>query len=184
MKIFTRIIAILLAITATAFCVFWGLTYFIFNDPIKNFERTNDIKPLMANIKTLEQDTQKNPQGFSDIAQLARLYNYIGKDELAVNHYGKIWNYIQDKPEHLTNFADSLLKFRGKFNSKILQILDQALTLDPNFIDALLLKSNYYILQKDQDNALKYLYKAQQEISDDQQLEQVNELIKSVKKLK
>ena len=69
---------------------------------------------------------------------LARSYRILGRHEDAAKAYARAGNFINDDPELLAEYADVLVGVaNGSFVGKPMQLIQQALKLDPNNLLAL-----------------------------------------------
>jgi cytochrome c-type biogenesis protein CcmH len=69
---------------------------------------------------------------------LARSYRILGRNEEAAKAYARAGNFINDDPELLAEYADVLVGVaKGSFVGKPMQLIQQALKLDPNNLLAL-----------------------------------------------
>jgi cytochrome c-type biogenesis protein CcmH len=69
---------------------------------------------------------------------LGRSYRILGRNVDAANAYGRAGKFINDDPELLAEYADTLVAAaNGNFAGKPLQLINQALKLDPNNLLAL-----------------------------------------------
>ena len=69
---------------------------------------------------------------------LARSYRILGRNEEAAKAYARAGNFIDSNPQLLADYADVLAaNANGNFTGKPLQLINQALKLDPNNLMAL-----------------------------------------------
>jgi cytochrome c-type biogenesis protein CcmH len=71
-------------------------------------------------------------------AMLARSYRILGRNEDAAKAYARAGNFIDSDPQLLADYADTLAaNANGNFVGKPLQLINQALKLDPDNLMAL-----------------------------------------------
>ena len=103
----------------------------------------NEQKPMtQAGVEQMVSDfalkMEKDPDNLKGWAMLARSYRILGRNEDAAKAYARAGNFINDDPELLAEYADVLVgTANGSFKGKPLQLIQQALKLDPNNLLAL-----------------------------------------------
>jgi cytochrome c-type biogenesis protein CcmH len=81
---------------------------------------------------------EKDPTNLKGWAMLARSYKILGRNDDAINAYARAGNFIDSDPQLLADYADALaVKANGNFAGKPLQLIQQALKLDPDNLMAL-----------------------------------------------
>ena len=76
---------------------------------------------------------EKEPDNLKGWAMLARSYRILGRTEDAAKAYAHAGSYLNSEPELLAEYADTLATIsNGDFSGKPLQLINQALKLDPN----------------------------------------------------
>lgn len=86
---------------------------------------------------------EKEPDNLKGWAMLARSYRILGRSEDAAKAYARAGNFINNDPELLAEYADTLVAVSsGNFSGKPLQLIQQALKLDPNNLLALWLSGS------------------------------------------
>ena len=81
---------------------------------------------------------EKDPGNLEGWAMLARSYRILGRNEEAAKAYARAGNFIDSNPQLLADYADVLAaNANGNFTGKPLQLINQALKLDPNNLLAL-----------------------------------------------
>jgi cytochrome c-type biogenesis protein CcmH len=86
---------------------------------------------------------EKEPDNLKGWAMLARSYRILGRSEDAAKAYGRAGSFIDNDPELLAEYADTLVAVaNGNFSGKPLQLIQQALKLDPNNLLALWLSGS------------------------------------------
>jgi cytochrome c-type biogenesis protein CcmH len=116
--------------------------YFYLGDAVRVVQR-NEQKPVgQAEVEKMVADfaqkMEKDPGNLKGWAMLARSYRILGRNEDAAKAYAHAGNFINDDPELLAEYADVLVgSANGSFAGKPLQLIHQALKLDPNNLLAL-----------------------------------------------
>jgi cytochrome c-type biogenesis protein CcmH len=116
--------------------------YFYLGDAVRVAQRSEqkpigqtDVEKMVADFA---QKMEKDPGNLKGWAMLARSYRILGRNEDAVKAYALAGNFINDDPELLAEYADVLVgAANGRFSGKSLQLIHQALKLDPNNLLAL-----------------------------------------------
>ena len=81
---------------------------------------------------------EKEPDNLKGWAMLARSYRILGRNEDAAKAYARAGNFVDSDPQLLADYADVLASnANGSFAGKPLQLINQALKLDPNNLMAL-----------------------------------------------
>jgi cytochrome c-type biogenesis protein CcmH len=81
---------------------------------------------------------EKDPTNLKGWAMLARSYRILGRNEDAAKAYARAGSFIDSDPQLLADYADVLASnANGSFVGKPLQLINQALKLDPNNLMAL-----------------------------------------------
>jgi cytochrome c-type biogenesis protein CcmH len=81
---------------------------------------------------------EKDPTNLKGWAMLARSYKILGRNDDAIKAYEHAGSFIDSDPQLLADYADALaVKANGNFAGKPLQLIQQALKLDPNNMMAL-----------------------------------------------
>jgi cytochrome c-type biogenesis protein CcmH len=76
---------------------------------------------------------EKEPDNLKGWAMLGRSYRILGRSEDAAKAYSRAGSFIDNDPELLAEYADALVATaNGNFSGKPLQLIQQALKLDPN----------------------------------------------------
>ena len=132
-------------------CVFIVLLssglYFTLGDVLR-VAQENDQKPMtQANVEQMVADfalkMEKDPGNLKGWAMLGRSYRILGRNEDAAKAYGRAGSFINDDPELLAEYADTLAATaNGSFSGKPLQLINQALKLDPKNLLALWLSGS------------------------------------------
>ncbi len=81
---------------------------------------------------------EKEPDNLKGWAMLARSYRILGRNEDAAKAYARAGNFVDSDPQLLADYADVLASnANGSFAGKPLQLINQALKLDPKNLMAL-----------------------------------------------
>lgn len=108
-------------------------------DPESAFVRTGNVGQFVNAVEQLEEKIRRNPDDLHSQLMLARSYRAMGRYEDSVAAFGKAWPVIKDNPTELTVFAGVLAIYRGNFEGKPDELIQQALVIDPTNHDALTL---------------------------------------------
>jgi cytochrome c-type biogenesis protein CcmH len=93
-----------------------------------------------AMVEKLAARMQDNPDDMNGWLMLARSYKMLGRYEEAVAAYAKAEKTIAEDPELLASYAETLAMASGEgLTGKALELVEQALKLDPNHAHALFL---------------------------------------------
>lgn len=132
--------------TAIGLCIFIALLssvlYFSLGDVVRIAQR-NSEKPLTQEgvekmVAEFAIKMEKDPSNLKGWAMLARSYRILGRNEDAAKAYARAGNFIDSDPQLLADYADVLAtNANGSFAGKPLQLINQALKLDPNNLMAL-----------------------------------------------
>jgi len=91
-------------------------------------------------IKGLKERLDQNPNDGKGWAMLARSYAVLGRFDESAAAYEKAVNLVPDNAALLVNYADVLAMANGKnLQGKPLELIQQALKIDPNNVKGLLL---------------------------------------------
>ncbi|MDO5667925.1 MAG: tetratricopeptide repeat protein [Alcaligenaceae bacterium] len=133
--------------------------YFLYlkdqRDPAATFERTGNIGQFIDAVSLLEQRVEANPEDFNGQLMLAHSYRAMGRYEDAVARFGKAWPLVEKDPNNLALFAGALAIYRGGFEGKPMELISQALALEANNPDALMLLGGAMFQQGDYVEAIK-----------------------------
>jgi len=93
------------------------------------------VEKMVAQFAAKMEQDPTNLQGW---VMLARSYRILGRNEEAAKAYERAGNFIDSDPQSLADYADVLASnANGSFVGKPLQLINQALKLDPNNLMAL-----------------------------------------------
>jgi cytochrome c-type biogenesis protein CcmH len=80
----------------------------------------------------------KEPDNLKGWAMLARSYRILGRNTEAANAYARAGSFVDSDPQLLADYADALVaNANGNFAGKPQQLINKALTQDPNNLLAL-----------------------------------------------
>ncbi len=85
-----------------------------------------------AMVAGLAAKLEKEPDNHRGWAMLGRSYKTMGRYQEAAQAYAKTGPMLQDSPDLLVDYADAVASAAQGFNAQALQLLEQALKLDPN----------------------------------------------------
>lgn len=123
-------------------------------NPAATFERTGNIAQFIDAVGMLEQRLDADPEDYQGQLMLAHSYRAMGRYEDAIARFGKAWPIIEKDPNNLALFAGSLAIFRGGFEGKPLELLGQALALEADNPDALMLLGGAMFQQQNYGGAI------------------------------
>jgi len=116
--------------------------YFSLGDVVR-IAQQGDQKPMsQVGVEKMVADfalkMEKDPDNLQGWAMLGRSYRILGRNEDAAKAYGRAGSFINNDPELLAEYADTLVaNANGNFSGKPLQLINQALKLDPKNLLAL-----------------------------------------------
>ena len=132
--------------TAIGLCIFIVLLssalYFSLGDAVR-IAQTHSEKPVTQEsvekmVAEFAIKMEKDPGNLKGWAMLARSYRILGRNEDAAKAYARAGSFIDSDPQLLADYADVLAtNANGSFAGKPLQLINQALKLDPNNLMAL-----------------------------------------------
>ena len=127
--------------TVIGICLFIALVsvglYVFLGDGVRVAQQTSQ-KPVSQEavqkmVAEFAAKMEKEPDNLKGWAMLARSYRILGRTDDAANAYGRAGVYLNSDPELLAEYADTLATIaNGNFSGKPLQLINQALKLDPN----------------------------------------------------
>jgi len=104
----------------------------------KNTEQPMTQESVTKMVGEFAVKMEKDPTNLQGWAMLARSYRILGRNEEAAKAYKRAGNFIDSDPQLLADYADVLASnANGSFAGKPLQLINQALKLDPNNLMAL-----------------------------------------------
>lgn len=178
-----KVILWLLAIPVITGATFVVLNYFFYQEPAEVFQQTGDVATLLSEVTELEDSLSENPKQTKKILELAHCYQVMGRYPEAISTFGKAWDSVEKSPDELTHFADVLARNKGNdFSGKPIELLKQALALDSENINALILYGTALISQQQNTLAAKQWEKAFQLMDeDDLRYKELEELLAQLK---
>ncbi|HBP0978943.1 c-type cytochrome biogenesis protein CcmI [Comamonas sp. Y6] len=113
-----------------------------------------DIQAMVASLQARLAQHPDDPEGW---LMLARSYRYFGDDEKAVDAFIRANNLVQNDPQALSEYAESLSKIRSSsFEGEPTRLLERALELDPNAALALTLAGAAAVQRRDYQTAIEH----------------------------
>jgi len=104
----------------------------------KNTEQPMTQEGVAKMVAEFAVKMEKDPANLQGWVMLARSYRILGRNEEAAKAYERAGNFINSDPQLLADYADVLASnANGSFAGKPLQLINQALKLDPNNLMAL-----------------------------------------------
>lgn len=132
--------------TAIGLCIFIVLLssalYFSLGDVVRTAQKNSERPVTQEGVEKMVAEfaikMEKDPGNLKGWAMLARSYRILGRNEDAAKAYARAGNFIDSDPQLLADYADVLAtNANGSFAGKPLQLINQALKLDPNNLMAL-----------------------------------------------
>jgi cytochrome c-type biogenesis protein CcmH len=132
--------------TVLGLCIFITVLsagfYFFLGDATriaqKNTEQPMTQEGVTKMVAEFAVKMEKDPTNLQGWVMLARSYRILGRNEEAAKAYERAGNFIDADPQLLADYADVLASnANGSFTGKPLQLINQALKLDPNNLMAL-----------------------------------------------
>jgi cytochrome c-type biogenesis protein CcmH len=127
--------------TVIGICIFIALVsvglYMFLGDGVRVAQQASQ-KPVSQEavqkmVAEFAAKMEKEPDNLKGWAMLARSYRILGRTEDAAKAYAHAGSYLNSDPELLAEYADTLATIaNGNFSGKPLQLINQALKLDPN----------------------------------------------------
>jgi cytochrome c-type biogenesis protein CcmH len=132
--------------TAIGLCIFIvvlssGL-YFSLGDVVRIAQKNSETPVTQEGVEKMVAEfavkMEKDPSNLKGWAMLARSYRILGRNEDAAKAYARAGDFINSDPQLLADYADVLAtNADGNFAGKPLQLINQALKLDPDNLMAL-----------------------------------------------
>ena len=108
---------------------------------------------------------EADPTNLKGWAMLGRSYRMLGRNEDAAKSFSRAGQLINDDPELLAEYADTLVALaNGNFAGKPLQLINRALKLDPNNLLALWLSGTASFANGDYKSAVQTWEKLAQQL--------------------
>lgn len=154
--VYRWLVPVAFAVPLAAAGLYLLLGNFAATNPEETFVRTGNVAQFVNAVEQLEEKVRQNPADLHSQLMLARSYRAMGRYEDSVAAFGKAWPVIQDNPTELTIFAGVLAIYRGSFEGKPDDLLQQALAIDANNHDALTLAGGSAYQKGDYSTALRH----------------------------
>jgi cytochrome c-type biogenesis protein CcmH len=132
--------------TTIGLCIFIVLLssalYFSLGDVVRVAQNDSERPMTQEGVEKMVAEfaikMEKDPTNLKGWAMLARSYRILGRNEDAAKAYARAGNFIDSDPQLLADYADTLAaNANGSFVGKPLQLINQALKLDPDNLMAL-----------------------------------------------
>lgn len=141
------------AVTAVAFAILSAVFY---QEPDEQFQHDGNVAELLKEVARLEQDLKNNPEQPDKQLIIAHSYQVMGRYPKAIDAYGKAWGLVEQSPDDLVRFAEVLYRQKGSdFEGKPIELLKQALSMNSQHIDGLILHGTAMLQQKNDAQAIK-----------------------------
>jgi cytochrome c-type biogenesis protein CcmH len=115
----------------------------------------HEMGDLGAMAQKLAAKLEKSPENADGWALLAHTYVELKQHKDAVSAFEKAVNLISNDPQLFADYADALaVTNNSKFDAKSIELVDQALKIDPNHPKALLLAGTIAFNQADYTKAI------------------------------
>lgn len=113
-----------------------------------------DIDAMVAKLAAR---MESNPDDMNGWVMLGRSYKMLGRYDEAVAAYGKAETFIEQDPELLASYAETLAMASGKgLTGKARELIDKALKLDPKHAHTLFLAGAAAMEAGDAKNGIAY----------------------------
>lgn len=150
------ILAWVLGVPVVAAVVFAILSAVFYQEPDEQFQHDGNVAELLKEVERLELDLKNNPEQPDKQLIIAHSYQVMGRYPEAITAYGKAWELVEQSPDDLVRFAEVLYRQKGNnFEGKPIELLNQALGLDSQHIDGLILHGTAMLQQKNNAQAIK-----------------------------
>ncbi|MBS9777507.1 MAG: hypothetical protein KGV50_01975 [Gammaproteobacteria bacterium] len=156
-----KIISWLLITPVIAVGAVLALNYIFYKEPAEKFIETGNVAELLQSIADLENTLSQSPEKAHLRLELAHGYEAMGHYDKAITAYGKAWKKVERAPDELLRFAEVLARSKGhNYTGKPLELINTALEIDSNNIDALIMKGTAMLSTKQKAVSLEYWQKA------------------------
>ena len=133
-------------------------------------------------IAKLEQRLAGQPDDVEGWFTLARTYMVTQRFDQAVLAMEKVYSLTGDDPDILTRYADAVVMANdGSFNQKANQLIQRALELKPDHIQAMWLAGMSALRSLNYEQAIDYFERSKAIITDPQSVAELNRLINTAK---
>ena len=162
--------------TAIGICIFIILLssalYFSLGDVVRIAQRNSEQPVTREGVEKMVAEfaikMEKDPSNLKGWAMLARSYHILGRNEDAAKAYARAGNFVDSDPQLLADYADVLAtNANGSFAGKPLQLINQALKLDPDNLMALWLSGTASFSVKNYKAAVQTWEKLAKQIPSD-----------------
>jgi cytochrome c-type biogenesis protein CcmH len=121
----------------------------------------NEMPPVSQLVEQLAQRMEENPDNAEGWFLLGRTYMRLQNYTLAVNAFENVVRLLPDEPAGLLSLADAMTMANNRrVGARATELLEKALSLDPNSVTALWLLGNAAADQGDTASALEYWQRA------------------------
>jgi cytochrome c-type biogenesis protein CcmH len=104
----------------------------------KSTEQSMTQESIEKMVSEFAAKMEKDPDNLKGWAMLARSYRILGRNTDAANAYARAGSFVDGDPQLLADYADVLASnANGNFAGKPQELINKALTLDPNNLLAL-----------------------------------------------
>jgi len=119
------------------------------NRPVTRQDIENMVSALAARL-------EKEPDNLQGWAMLARSYKFMGRLEEAERAFTKAGAFVEKDPQLLADYADLLASKAGSLEGRPRELIDKALALDPDNVQALWLAGTAAYNREDYAAALTH----------------------------
>jgi cytochrome c-type biogenesis protein CcmH len=123
-----------------------------------------DIDKMVAGLAAKLENEPDNLQGW---AMLARSYKAMRRPAEAERAYEKAWPLVEQDPQLLADYADLLASKTGDLSGRPEQLINKALSLDPDHMQSLWLAGTAAFNRADYATAVKHWQRAQRQLPPD-----------------
>ncbi|MGB4065911.1 MAG: c-type cytochrome biogenesis protein CcmI [Azonexus sp.] len=127
-------------------------------DPVQT-AAPQEMTPEKINemVSSLAEKLKANPDNMPGWLMLARSYKSMGRYDEAVQAFAKAEKAINDDPDQLASYAEAVAMANGKgINGKALQLIEQALKVDPKHAHSMFLAGAAAMEAGDNKKGLSY----------------------------
>ncbi|MFH1660359.1 MAG: hypothetical protein FD131_1762 [Rhodocyclaceae bacterium] len=127
-------------------------------DPVQT-AAPQEMTPEKINemVASLAEKLKANPDNMPGWLMLARSYKSMGRYDEAVQAFAKAENAINDDPDQLASYAETVAMANGKgINGKALQLIERALKVDPKHAHSMFLAGAAAMEAGDNKKGLSY----------------------------
>ncbi|SNX28118.1 cytochrome c-type biogenesis protein CcmH [Polynucleobacter meluiroseus] len=130
-------------VAIVSFIAVFSIGFYLAFGDLSSLSQADTSKPVtQASVEKMVSEfalkLEKNPSDLKGWAMLARSYQILGRNQDAAKAYERAGPFLDTDPQLLANYADVLIgNANGNFAGKPLQLINQALKIDPNNLLAL-----------------------------------------------